>query len=362
MAESQVLFPYDQPSLEALQAAISAPRFGTYLSAAGHDPAYALGLYLYNARLAKSLLYPLHMAEVSLRNGVHALLTELYGKDWPTDVTFRGILTPESLQALDKAIARAGEEKGPNPSPGQIVATLTFDFWSNLFRPEYDRPIWQVHLRKVLPHLPKGRTRADVQTVVKAINRLRNRIAHHEPIFRWDVSGSYRTIVDLIGARCPVTADWVKHHSTVGAVLRSKPNAKLARRPTVGEVCDPNFVTVSGTDSLAVALKTYDPTVAAIVRVSEGRPTAVLTAAQILYFASQKSDSLGGMIDLNDHTIDGVVAAQGLERAWVGMKAGEPMAIAVRALQNAQIRALVLTEDDDDTVVSGVLLRAHRRY
>lgn len=74
MAESQVPYAYDQPALDAITASLSRQRFETYLTKAGNDENYAYALYLYNARLAKSLLFPLSVTEVTLRNAIDEAL------------------------------------------------------------------------------------------------------------------------------------------------------------------------------------------------------------------------------------------------------------------------------------------------
>src|SRR5690606_39563904 len=69
-SESQVPYPYTVEQLQAIRASISEPRFATYLKKGGNHQEYALALYLYNARVAKAFLYPLNVAEVTLRNAV----------------------------------------------------------------------------------------------------------------------------------------------------------------------------------------------------------------------------------------------------------------------------------------------------
>jgi hypothetical protein len=152
---------------------------------------------------------------------------------------FRAILTSESVDALTKAMDRTVDPRGGGPTlRSQIVATLTFDFWSNLFRPDYDRPLWQINLRKVLPLCPTTYTRPDIQGIVRDINHFRNRIAHHEPILNANVSSLYASITGLVGMRCQTTAAWLNHHSTVSAVLRTKPKREGATGPTVLDRCD----------------------------------------------------------------------------------------------------------------------------
>lgn len=134
MAESQVPYPNHAHQIAALRVALSEPRFKAYLAKGGNDEGYALALYLYNIRVAKAFMFPLGIVEVTLRNAIDRRFVEIYGADWHKDPSvLSSALTVESLEALNKAISRAGR----NADHGQVVAELTFDFWSNLMRPEY---------------------------------------------------------------------------------------------------------------------------------------------------------------------------------------------------------------------------------
>ena len=42
---------------------------------------------------------------------------------------------------------------------------------------------------------------------------LRNRIAHHEPIFARELASEYQTIIEVIGWMCGDTRSWVVHHA-----------------------------------------------------------------------------------------------------------------------------------------------------
>ena len=98
---------------------------------AGFEAQYAFALYLFNARMAKAFLFPLHMVEIVLRNGIDEVLDAMFGAQWHLDPTFRGLLMPGGFDALQKAIERVVADKGPNPPRGQDSRDPnTFDFWS----------------------------------------------------------------------------------------------------------------------------------------------------------------------------------------------------------------------------------------
>lgn len=360
MAESQVPFPYTPEDMTAIRSSISADRFATYLTAAKGNEHHALDLYLYNARLAKAFLYPLHVGEVTLRNAIDEVLTDLHGPTWPTNQGFNDQLTPESRKSLAKAIARASTiQRGP--PRGQVVATLTFDFWSNLFRPDYDRPIWQVNLRKALPHCQPRTTRAEVQILVRDINFLRNRIAHHEPILSVNATSLHADIVRLVEMRSPSMSRWLRYHSTLSTVIRTKPRPGMAAQTAI-ERCDTGFQAVAEDHTLASVLATYSPDTPAIVCVDQaGSPTALLSAAEIVAYASGRLT--GTMIDFGEHKVADLLSSGIVLGRWASVVTNAPIAELVDVIKGPGIRGVVVVEERNGMQFPrGVLLRAHRRY
>ena len=217
MAESQEKWSWDDERRVAVRRSLSEARFRPWLQASGGDVDYAFSLYLHNSRLAEAFLFPLHVAEVTLRNAIDAMLVRRFGSDWPNDGAFRSsVLTPRSLATLDKAIGRSGGAKN------DVVATLTFDFWSNLFRVDY-ADLWRTEIRRVFPHLPRDGSRKTVQASVRSVNAFRNRVAHHEPILRLDVNAVHSEMGRLVALICPQTASWMRHHSMVPSMVRARP-------------------------------------------------------------------------------------------------------------------------------------------
>lgn len=63
-------------------ATLSAARFERYLRWADGDRARALDLYALNTRVSEALYTPLQTLEVTLRNRMHAVLTEEAHERW----------------------------------------------------------------------------------------------------------------------------------------------------------------------------------------------------------------------------------------------------------------------------------------
>jgi hypothetical protein len=55
------------------------------------------------------------------------------------------------------------------------------------------------------------------------LRRLRNRIAHHEPLLTINALDYLQTVQQLIGYRCTETAAWVGHTNSIAALLASRP-------------------------------------------------------------------------------------------------------------------------------------------
>lgn len=358
MAESQVPFPYQPAEIAALRLSLSEPRFATYLKKAGNHEEYAIALYLYNSRLAKSFLFPLGMAEVTLRNAVDPILVSRYGANWHLDQTFRNhVLSEESLRSLDKARQRAGLQAPRD----QVVATLTFDFWSNLFRHEYGA-MWRTTVNIAFPNLAHGRGRKEVQDLVKAINDFRNRVAHHEPILDYNVTEVYSKIVQLIELKCAQTAAWMKHHSTVSAVTRTRPKLSGAAANSLESRLDKEFLSVSQATAIkdVVASAVHKHPVIICVDAT-GRPEAAFTVTDVMLFLSECAAKADGLVALPDHSIGDLINRKSFSAQWLPLDCKIAFGLAVKELQKPRIQIVVGVEGKTGKAI-GALLRAHRRY
>jgi hypothetical protein len=74
--------------------------------------------------------------------------------------------------------------------------------------PGYEKTLWVPHLSKAFPQIAKP-DRVQIFDRFEAIRKLRNRIAHHEPIFNRNLKQDYDELLDTIGWFCPVTQRWV---------------------------------------------------------------------------------------------------------------------------------------------------------
>ncbi len=204
---------------------ISTPRFATYLQATGGDAKAALSLYLWNLEISAAFLVPLQLCEVAIRNGVVEALERVHGPDWPWSGGFH--------QSLPKPISAAQYNPASNlkavatkhRTSGKVVADLNFAFWEKLFTAGQDDRLWRPHMRAVFPNLliePIQNARAEAFRSLQMVRRLRNRIAHHEPIFYRPLDADYERLMVMIGWRSAVAAQWMRRQQNVTRLLASR--------------------------------------------------------------------------------------------------------------------------------------------
>jgi hypothetical protein len=201
---------------------LSAERFATYLSAAGHDQERASKLYVWNAHVGEAFHTPIQAVEVALRNRINAALIAKFGNNWWQDPVFLKVIDRERHLDLETVKKRI-QKRGLSLVTGQIVAGLSFGFWVGMLQPQYNPRIWGSQLRPCFPHLPQTESRHSLFKVAGSIAFLRNRISHHEPIFKRDLLADFGELMTMMKWICPATHDFVRPHCRVPDLIRLKP-------------------------------------------------------------------------------------------------------------------------------------------
>lgn len=66
-------------------------------------------------------------------------------------------------------------------SHGQVISQTTLNFWKRLYSSEYEDRIWRKSIKRVFPN--KNLSRSDVSAALERVYSIRNRVAHHEPVY-----------------------------------------------------------------------------------------------------------------------------------------------------------------------------------
>jgi len=209
---------------------LSLPRFNSYQNSSISIEG-ALKLYQWNIELSSAYLVPLHFYEVILRNCVSNAIEASYTHSWHNDQSFINSLNIRNKESINKAISKAKQNRRVNnPSIGAVIAEMYFIFWERMFTNRYDNAIWGVHLNTVLPNSPSilhfSRKRTTIFDSTNKIRKLRNRIAHHEPIFNSNRFNHIEIVADIekiISWRCIETKKWLNQRNKVLTILSKKP-------------------------------------------------------------------------------------------------------------------------------------------
>lgn len=208
--------------IQQISDVLSKPRFSTYLEACDGDEELAFALYQWNLEVSTAFMVPLHVFEVTLRNAVVECLESVHRQDWPwQEGLLRSLKNPARRYSARRDL---DENARAHESAGKIVADLKFVFWEKMLTASYDTIMWQPYFRKLFPYAPKDRDVIDLRTDIHDITReirirLRNRIAHHEPIYGRDLVVDYQNILRVIAWRSDAAGRWVDGLQRVGGLL-----------------------------------------------------------------------------------------------------------------------------------------------
>jgi hypothetical protein len=221
-------FVYTLDFERKIELALSRERLDTYreILPAGATFVDLIQVYNANTAISEASMGPIQVVEITTRNSIHKHIANKYGDDW-----YQGNklgLDPDGDRAIKRLIRHySGSPRynTPRTLAIKIVSELTLGFWTNLFRRQYEDPLWRKCLRFAFPHVGGALTRGDVYQVLDKIRRLRNRIGHHEQILHYDLNTHYNSIIDLLSWVIPVTAIWLSHHNRFYEVMEQNTQA-----------------------------------------------------------------------------------------------------------------------------------------
>ncbi len=218
--------------LRDLETALSPERFATYMQHVAGNRQAAERLYIWNTAASAAFYGPLQSLEVALRNALHKQLTLTYGHAWYDDP--RTGLDDGARNRVMKARSDL-IRSGYSDDPPHMVAALSFGFWVSLLgkggrislgqgkKADYEAKLWRPALRSAFPNVQKL-NRRQAHEPLDYLRTLRNRIAHHEPIFNRHLTKDYAQILNVLGWISLAKRDWVASYSRLPHVLQAAPS------------------------------------------------------------------------------------------------------------------------------------------
>ncbi len=237
--------PTPAPSVPAaVLAGISPARLAPYLAASHGVPHEAFRLYRWNVLMSGALHEALHVTEVVIRNAMDAELrlwnaTQVdpatgahHSPDWLVDPShLLARLLQRDLRTIRDNAAKAVRRSANRTralTHGDHVAQITFGTWRFLLPPRTPssdpgkQRLWDDALTYAFPN----RTRAAHELVadVDKVHRVRNRVAHLEPLIVPGQPTAYRIAMQQILADIdPAHAAWLGGAQRITSVEKSRP-------------------------------------------------------------------------------------------------------------------------------------------
>lgn len=195
----------EEESIQRLSETLSKARFERYIRASNGNRLKAIELYRWNAQLSQSLHPKLHVWEIAFRNKMNSFLCWKFGPNWPFDakIALRQ-LTEHDRGSVQKALKRQRKRRVPSAvTTDAIVSDLSAGFWVALLNEDYGVPFsWRYNLVRVFPREPDLQP-VTARLICNDLLDLRNRVAHHEPIYHLPLPQRKNELDRLLAAMCP---------------------------------------------------------------------------------------------------------------------------------------------------------------
>ena len=173
----------------AFESVMSPKRMSRYLNACDGNKRKAQTLYRLNLRLSQEMFTVICCYEVALRNAIDRKVSTLLGPDWLRDAIQPGGIfdsplfyrTTRIMHKVYNELVASGKY-----SCSKMLSAMEFGVWKYMFSAPQYRATGRT-LLEVFPYKPRSSIAKQynikyIFNELDAVNRLRNRIAHHEPI------------------------------------------------------------------------------------------------------------------------------------------------------------------------------------
>ncbi len=201
-------------TFDRLYATFSKARILRYFSD-GDSPDKVLARYHANIVLSEAMIPALHYFEISFRNRIDQVFKKYYASEWLTNTPNQLMVSAQDIKKINEIISKVRRENKRLPIHDDIVAQMTFGFWCSFLHRKYDPVIWHRKdaIKIIFPNLPRAnKKRSYIEHKIFKIKEIRNRIAHHEPVWNSKVSifDAHAICLELIHAMSHDAAEMLR--------------------------------------------------------------------------------------------------------------------------------------------------------
>lgn len=192
---------------------ISLPKVAAMSKSAGNtDPHFA---FRENQNRAATYWPLITMIEIAMRNKFASEIQGRINQDFFTDPM--AISDSRIAKRISRAKLHRGNLSSSTTRDG-VISSLPIGFWGLLMNKKYESTFWTPALRHAFAGLGKT-SRAEVHEALQTAIVLRNRIAHHENILRYDPESTLEIL------------DWLLELLEPGSSQFAKPDQEIPLHP-----------------------------------------------------------------------------------------------------------------------------------
>lgn len=172
-----------------LEAILSQKRMQRYLLSCANDKTKAAKLYTLNIRLSQQILAVINMFEVSLRNAIDRKMTLVSGQDWLRSLSLvGGVFDNRQCEKTRLTIKKDLDEliRHSTYTPSNLLSQTKFGVWKYMFMSPHYNATGRC-LLDIFSHRPSSTPTIQYNNMfvyhcLDRVNKVRNRVAHHDPI------------------------------------------------------------------------------------------------------------------------------------------------------------------------------------
>lgn len=201
-------------------------RLQPYMEQSGGNLPQAINCYLWNIEISSAFWGSFHLLEVSLRNALDKQLTRNLGDSgwWNNQDKLHKV----EYQRIQEVVFASSKGSAPLTS-GSITAGASFGFWVSLLDRKNHQGLWVNNLEHAFPNY-EGK-RSELHGNLYRLRKLRNRIAHHEPIHNRDLARDQQIICEILGYINKIDESVLRNYSRVPSILQNKQASILGKNP-----------------------------------------------------------------------------------------------------------------------------------
>lgn len=191
-------------------------RYRRFLAVARGEEDFVAALVEFDEALCAALQSDLRRIELMLRNGYDRTMRLLWSHEthWLMDPRS---YAHHTLRRRYPKLARAIANGKANPA--MLVSNVTFGFWLQMTSASAEKPLWVPYLNRAFqPPADRDRVHATVERLV----RLRNRVAHHEPVIDLPLQSFVDDMVWLSEAMLPPLAMDLRANGETRKLLKGR--------------------------------------------------------------------------------------------------------------------------------------------